>query len=237
MISEHVAHPKKAETQAEDLRRLWRLGLDPIPNMTELLESRGIKVILISGEKGFDGLFTTVQDNHPVIVVGKEWPGERQRMTLAHELGHLVLSPTGPRKEQEDLAKRFGGAFLIPAETARAELGQRRRTLGWGELFTLKRKYGASVKAWLMRAKDLEIIDENRYVSLLKYYNKQGWNRGEPYPLPQEEPTRFRRLLYQALAEGFLKETKAAELDGQPLRAFIKVMAEEGAGFADHPRG
>ena len=158
-------------------------------------------------------------------------------MTLAHELGHLVLSPTGTRREQEALARRFGGVFLVPAETVKAELGQRRRTLGWGELFTLKKKYGVSVKAWLVRAKDLEIIDENRYASLLKNYNRQGWNKEEPYPLLQEETTRFRRLLYQALAEGFLKATKAAELDGRPLRAFMEVMAEEGAELADPLRG
>ena len=135
------------------------------------------------------------------------------------------------------MVKRFAGAFLVPAETVRAELSQRRRTLDWGELFTLKRRYGISVKAWLVRAKDLEIIDENRYVSLLKDYNRRRWNAGEPYPLPEEKPTRFRRLLYQGLAEGFLTDTKAAELDGRPLQVFLKAMAQEGATLADHPRG
>jgi Zn-dependent peptidase ImmA (M78 family)/DNA-binding XRE family transcriptional regulator len=226
--------PQDIEARAEELRRRWNLGLDPIPNMTELLEEHGVKVIFIEGEAGFDGLFTKVQEKIPVIVVGKEWPGERQRMTLAHELGHLVLLPGGSSKEQEAAVKRFAGAFLIPAETARAELGERRKSLNWGELFTLKRKYGASVKAWLMRAKDLEIIEPSRFVSLLKLYNKRGWNHGEPNALGQEEPTRFRRLLYQGLAEGFLTEAKAAELDGHPLRTFLQIMATEGAALANH---
>lgn len=222
------AQPEEVETQAERLRRLWRLGLDAISNMTELLESQGIKVVLIGGEIWFDGLLATVHENRPVIVIGKEWPGERQRMTLAHELGHLILRPTGDRREQEIKAKRFGGAFLVPAEAARVELGSHRKTLDWGDLFTLKRKHGVGMRAWLIRAKDLEIIKENRYVSLLKYYNKRGWNRGEPFPLRQEEPTRFMWLPYQALAEAFIREAKAAELDGLPLRAFLKTMAEGG---------
>ena len=229
--------PKDVEARAEELRRRWNLGWDSIPNMTELLEEHGVKVIFIEGEVGFDGLFTNVQGKIPVIVVGKEWPGERQRMTLAHELGHLVLLLDGPTKVQEAAVKHLAGAFLIPAVTARAELGERRTSLNWGELFTLKRKYGVSAKAWLMRAKDLGIIEAGKFVSLLKYYNMRGWNRGEPNPLVQEEPTRFRRLLYQGLEEGFLTETKAAELDGQPLRTFLHMMAIEEAAFANHPRG
>jgi len=233
--SRSVPAAEKAEALAETLREAWQLGLDPIPNMTELLESQGIKVIFISGEKGFDGLSTTAQGNRPIIVVGKEWPGEKQRITLAHELGHVILPQAGTVRRQKGLAKRFASAFVVPAKTARAELGQRRKTLDWGELFVLKRRFGVSVKAWLVRAKDLEIIDENRYGSLLKDYNRRRWNKGEPCPLPEEKPTRFRRLLYQGLAEGFLAETKAAELDGRPLQVFLRVRAKEGATLADHP--
>jgi hypothetical protein len=41
-------------------------------------------------------------------------------------------------------------------------------------------------------------------------------------------------LLYQGLAEGFLTEAKAAELDGHPLRTFLQIMATEGAALANH---
>ena len=41
-------------------------------------------------DKKFDGL-SAKADGKQVVVVGKEWPGDRQRFTLAHELGHLVL--------------------------------------------------------------------------------------------------------------------------------------------------
>ncbi len=235
--SKHVATPEQAENRATELRRKWELGLNPIPVMTELLEDRGIKVILIESEDGFDGLFAMAGQHHPIVVIGKGWDGDRQRMTLAHELGHLVLEPEGEPKKQERLIMRFAGAFLVPQETALKELGEHRRTLTWPELIPLKRIYGMSIKAWILRARDLGIISESRYVSLLKFYNKKGWGRGEPEQLPSEEPTRFKRLLYQALAEGLLTESKAAELDGRPLRAFLQKMATEGAVFADDPRG
>src|SRR5712692_3020654 len=33
-----------AEQLAKDVREAWKLGIDPIPNMTELLEEKGLKV-------------------------------------------------------------------------------------------------------------------------------------------------------------------------------------------------
>ena len=34
-----------AENAARDIRVHWGLGIDPIPNLSELLEERGIKVL------------------------------------------------------------------------------------------------------------------------------------------------------------------------------------------------
>ncbi len=41
-------------------------------------------------ENKFDGLAARVS-GMPIVVVGRHWPGDRQRFTLAHELGHLML--------------------------------------------------------------------------------------------------------------------------------------------------
>ena len=38
----------EAEQLAADVRSAWRLGSDPIPNMTELLEEKGLKVLICS---------------------------------------------------------------------------------------------------------------------------------------------------------------------------------------------
>ena len=37
----------EAEKLAKDVREAWKLGLDPIPNMTELLEEKGLKVLTV----------------------------------------------------------------------------------------------------------------------------------------------------------------------------------------------
>ena len=73
----------------------------------------------------------------------KDW-GERQR--LAHELGHLVLD-VAPKGDDEKAARRLAGAFLMPSETLRAEIGRRRKSVVLGEFFDLKRIFGVSAQA------------------------------------------------------------------------------------------
>ena len=61
----------------------------------------------------FDGLQATVADK-PVIVVSKGWPGDRQRFTLAHELGHLLLhGRLTDGLDEERACHRFASAFLL----------------------------------------------------------------------------------------------------------------------------
>ena len=60
-----------------------------------------------------------------VIVVNRKDSGERQRFTLTHELGHLVLT-VDDKVDSEKAAHRFAGAFLMPADTVRIEIGRRR---------------------------------------------------------------------------------------------------------------
>ncbi|MYK31265.1 MAG: ImmA/IrrE family metallo-endopeptidase, partial [Boseongicola sp. SB0670_bin_30] len=88
--------PAEAELAALGMRAHWGLGLDPIPNLVDLLEERGIKVLAM-GLPNVDGLTARVRREDrsvaSVVVVNREDWGERQRFTLAHELGHMVLDP------------------------------------------------------------------------------------------------------------------------------------------------
>ena len=73
-------------------------------------------------------------------------PGDRQRLSLARELGHLILQPLG-NLDPVKAAYRFAGAFLGPEAIAQFELRDKRRTLGDYELHMLKDKYGLSMQA------------------------------------------------------------------------------------------
>jgi Zn-dependent peptidase ImmA (M78 family)/transcriptional regulator with XRE-family HTH domain len=216
-----VTDVRDAEDAARSVREDWGLGNDPIPNLAELLEERGVKVMSLDLDD-IDGLAARVhrrgRDAARVIVIKRSTWSERKRFNLAHELGHMVMSVTG-RIDGEKAAHRFAGAFLMPADVLRAEVGASRSSLSLGELVVLKERFGVSVQALTFRCKDLSIINQAAFSKLFATFTERGW-RSFPYEEPAtmkpelEEPKRFERLCYRALAEGVIGESRAAELLG-----------------------
>jgi Zn-dependent peptidase ImmA (M78 family)/transcriptional regulator with XRE-family HTH domain len=216
------------------LRKLWQLGTDPIENLIEVLEDRGMKVVLLETEEEFDGLSCWANGRIPVILVKSGLSGDRQRSSLAHELGHLMMNASSD-VDEEKAALRFSGAFLVPAEVAYRELGKQRNTIELAELNMLKRKYGMSMQQWIYRAKDLSIISESRAQQLFRLFRMKGWNRKEPgYVVLREEPQRFKRLLLQAVSEGLISPVRAAEILGQSFDDFRKSLQVELAEETRH---
>ena len=222
----------EADRAARSLREHWGLGNDPIPNLVELLEEQGIKVLAVN-LTNIDGLTAHVRRSEhgvvPVIVVNRQEWGERQRFTLAHELGHLVMD-VAPKVNEEKAAYRFAGAFLMPANALWAAIGKRRTSIGWGELFALKQLFGVSVQAITYRCKELGIFREAMFRRLFDDFARFGW-RSPPYKEPYarkkgEEPKRFERLTFRALAEGAISEAKAAELLGMSVHELNSQMEE-----------
>jgi Zn-dependent peptidase ImmA (M78 family)/transcriptional regulator with XRE-family HTH domain len=202
------------EEMAIQLRAEWNLGLDPIENVMDVLEQRGIKVGIIEASDKFDALTLWYDNEHPVIIVNKRFSGDRQRFSLAHELGHLILSITGDIDE-ENAAYRFAGAFLVPRSMAYLELGERRHMLDFRELYVLKHKYGMSMGAWIRRAKDLGIITESAAKRHWMQIRAQGWHKLEPWKqVPAEFPTQMKLLLFRAMSEHKISQSRFAELLG-----------------------
>jgi len=210
------------ESVADLMREQWKLGLNPIADLVDTLEAKGINVFITQydGHKHFNGLSAIVNGN-PVIVVGKHWPGDRQRFTLAHELGHLVLNDRLHKNLDEELAcHRFAGAFLVPQAKVITNLGNKRSWLEPQELMILKHEYGLSMAGWLYRARDLGILPQQHFGKLWSYFNKHGWKEIEPNPqYPKEQTHMFEQLVYHALAEDLIGEAKAAELLGMSVTA------------------
>ena len=216
---------RDAEDAARSVRDDWGLGNDPIPQLAELLEERGVKVLAVDLDD-IDGLAAKVsrkgRDAARVVVIKKSAWSERKRFTLAHELAHMVLSVASGINE-EKAADRFAGAFLMPADVLRAEVGANRSSISIGELVALKERFGVSIQALTYRCKDLGIIGQSEFASLFKTFAERGWRNPpfeEPGTLPPEveTPKRFERLCYRALAERVIGESRAAELLGISVR-------------------
>ena len=63
------------------------------------------------------------------------------------------------------------------------------------------------------RLKDLGIIQEPYYKSLVIRFRQKGWHRKEPgLEVPSEKAHTFNQMLFHALGEEYIGEPKAAEL-------------------------
>jgi Zn-dependent peptidase ImmA (M78 family) len=222
-----------AERAADSLRKHWNLGIDPIPNLIELLEERGIKVLVLDSAENIDGLAAQVRRSRGepvrIIVIRKGVHGERQRFSLAHELGHMVMDIEGDERFREKAAQRFAGAFLMPAEAMLSNAGKHRSSIGWSELFGLKTLFGASIQAITYRCGDLGIFPAVVSERLFREFARLGYRTApdyEPNHLPEEKPGRFDRLCYRALAEGAISEPRGAELLNITLRELNRRMEE-----------
>ncbi|MBS3821662.1 MAG: ImmA/IrrE family metallo-endopeptidase [Phycisphaerae bacterium] len=204
------------ETAAEQLRRAWRLGEQPIDSVTDTIETHG--GIVAEADDGetpdFDGLSGWANDRVPVTVVSKQTPDDRRRFSLAHELGHLFMECGGiDAKTEERWAHRFAAAFLVPRRVVHQELGERRRRLNFNELAILKLKHGLSMQAWIYRAHDLGIIDDRHKRTLFTDFSARGWRRDEPVQYEgREQPQRLKQLAARAFAEGVITQERAEQL-------------------------
>ncbi|PIF75501.1 Zn-dependent peptidase ImmA (M78 family) [Variovorax sp. 54] len=209
-----------AEQAAESLRRIWSLGIDPIPILAEILEDKGVKVIALDLPEKVSGSKAFVTRPHaydvPVIVVNQRHNGERQRFTLAHELAHLVLRFSGlDDADQEKAADRFAGAFLMAQDMMHRLLGAHRTSISLGELVELKKLFKVSVAALVVRCAQLGVLPKGAYGRLWGQIRALGWNgpdSNEPNKFPPEVPQRMERMCLRAVAENALSESKAAEL-------------------------
>lgn len=223
------------EIDADRVREAWELGFDPIPDLIDVLETHGIRVFMIDADADskFDGLAARVA-GMPIVVVGRHWPGDRQRFTLAHELGHLMLEGRLADDLDEEMAcNRFAGAFLFPRASVLQELGEHRNAIELKELGLLKEEFGLSMAGILYRARYLEIISPAYREEQAKLFRIKGWYRKEPGgDYPSEKAHIFEQLVFHALAEEYIGESKAAELMNMPLHQFRRVRSMEGGDAA-----
>jgi len=221
-IKRPISSFEEIEEFAREVRKKWKLGIDPIVNLVEVLEERGVKVVMISSDDKIDGLSTWANDTLPIIVVKENQPSDRLRFSLAHELGHLLMD-TMKSINPEKAADRFAGAFLVPKEAVTIEFGESRNRISIFELQTLRKKYGMSAQAWVYRLKDTGIINEQFYVRIWRVFNREKiFDKELGDPLVKERPKRLEWLVVQAAEERLISQPRAAELLGISLDNFRK---------------
>ncbi len=230
MRCDHIASEDEIDAKANVLRNSWDLGMDPIPSMCALLEEKGLLVIEADLPENINGLtchaLRTGADNPEteVIVVSSRSNVERKRFTLAHELAHRIIQSTGnPAIKLETAMNRFAGAFLMPSEHLSRGAGSHRRRITYYEIIRLKRFYGVSAAALLLRFGQAGILPGAAVQRAFATFAR-AWRKVEPEPIREnegfgafEKPSRFKNLVWRAVGEELISPLRAAQFLQQPL--------------------
>ncbi len=194
------------------------LGVDempPLENPAKLLELKGFLLLEVREEDmEIDGA-NTVVDGVPIIILKKTDKGDRQRFTLAHELGRMVMDIQDETLDEEKCAHRFASDFLLPTPLMYAAFGERRKRLKLEELANYKQWFKVSMAAIVMRLKDLGIITDYTHRQYFITAKKHGFYEKEPVPVEPERFTLLERTVYKLLSEDIITSSRARSLLGE----------------------
>jgi Zn-dependent peptidase ImmA (M78 family)/transcriptional regulator with XRE-family HTH domain len=192
------------------LRREWAVPAGPLESMVALVENAGALVAarelvppapLDSGASSVpvDAVSCTPPREEPLVLLNVGTPAERQRFTLAHELGHMVMHQV-PHPDQEKQANSFAAELLMPARDIRPDLASGPVTLP--RLLELKKHWTVSMWALLRRAHTLGVLSDWQYRSLAVEMSSLGYRTAEPGELDIETPTVVTSLITWHLEHG-----------------------------------
>lgn len=207
------------------LRAAWRMPIGPVRNLIRWVESAGVIVIEEDfGTHRIDGMSQWAGD-HAVIILNSVLPTDRKRLTVAHELGHLVLHTAYVDLDIEDHANQFAAEFLMPGHVISPQLTR----LTLGKLSDLKAEWGVSMQAIFERAFRLNKATAEERQKFYRQMTSRGWKTREPGSelLPTETPE---------LAASVGRRLNESGLTDHEIRKLIGVRGTHPTPFTRAPR-
>jgi Zn-dependent peptidase ImmA (M78 family)/DNA-binding XRE family transcriptional regulator len=201
---------EKIEEIALRLREHWGIGTKPIKNLSNLLLKKGFIISRIE-------LNTTKMDAHscwikgmPYIILSSDKDcAVRDRFSLAHELGHLILhshlDDDEARKNHkliENEANRFAGAFLMPVKSFANDI----YSASLDNFLLIKEKWKVSIASMIKRCYELDLTTEDQYRNLNKHLAIKKWKKKEPLDdvIEFEKPNIFKEAFDLLLENNIL---------------------------------
>ncbi len=211
---------------AQKVRRIWKLDKPVIENVTSLLESKGILVTSFDfATERVDSRCVLTMTKHPIIIFNQTLLGDRQRFSLAYQLGHLLMHTAFKLSFDQDIAHEanlFAAEFLMPEKDIRKDFDN---GITLPLLAELKHKWKASMISLLYRADDLGYLTPNQKRYLVQQFNEQKLRRREPIELdiPIEKPHLVRKLISDIKAKRKLDTKEIASLFHLNTDEFIEL--------------
>lgn len=192
---------------ANHLRDIWLVSPGPIDNVVNLIESWGGIVIPCDfGTNLIDAMSQRIEGLPVLFFININSPADRIRMTLCHELGHMILHTTSLVDDEimEKEADKFAGCFLLPTNEIRPQL---RNKFNLRHLANLKMHWKVAMQAIAVRAEELDLITPYQYKMFFIEMGKLGYRKREPYEPPKEKPRLLRIMIkYHTDQLGYTKQ-------------------------------
>ena len=201
-----VTETQTPQIIAAKLRQLWKVETPIIADLTKLIEDNGIVIkSLPFNTDRVDSRSILTDDKFPIIFFNESLLGDRQRFSLAYELGQLIMhtfSIVPLDRSVSHEANAFAAEFLMPAKDIVTDFKDGVTIPLLGEL---KRKWKVSMISLLYRADDLGLLSPNQKRYLIQQFNQLKIRRREPMELDiaKEQP----RLIQRWIAD-FRSKTK-----------------------------
>jgi Zn-dependent peptidase ImmA (M78 family)/DNA-binding XRE family transcriptional regulator len=243
----------QGRNMADALRELLALGLSPVVDLTTLIEDVTGVDVATRPLSGVAGMCLSDPDRHTyLLMASSSEPAERQRFTLAHELGHLLFADgahvdlaDSEQDPTETRANEFAHNFLLPQQAVHAWLDRNRAgdvisPVEERSLSLLTRYFAVSpmvVKIQLKRM-SLALAPAGALPTAAALATRHGWRAEyEAKQTAARVPRTPRRLTERAtvaFARGQLAATTLAHLEG---RAVGDIEAELPLLTAQHGSG
>jgi Zn-dependent peptidase ImmA (M78 family)/transcriptional regulator with XRE-family HTH domain len=207
-----------AEGVAIQERRRLGLGDQPVVHLRSVLEwDVGLRIFY--GEKlpsAVAGMYAWTADLGCCILINRNHPPQRRRVSMVHEYGHLIVdrykpgidyvSMTGRKPANERFAETFGLGFLMPASSVRSkfhEIVTSTSDFRVADLCRLSHFYFVSVEAMALRLEKLGLIPKGSSENLKesKFSPMKASQMLELLPHPetsQPYPERYKFLAVHA---------------------------------------
>lgn len=204
------------------IRAAERLGCVVLPMNDELGRHMGLSLRV--------DLVPIISVSRPSLDAARHVPGDRQRMTVAHEIGHLALHSGSPppstateASQIEKQAFRFAGAFLAPGDAMLEELDEHGGRVTLRTLASIKETWGVAIKALVMRYRSLGVIDDDHARNLYKQISARGYNKGEPVEVGNEKAIWLSRALAKTTSSSGARGLRdASDRSGIGLSHFVR---------------
>lgn len=189
----------------------------PLDNLTNKLENNNFLILEINYEEKFDGFCEYVDNLAFIILSSKGY--ERNRFTLAHELGHLILKfpDDFDALTKEKYCDYFASCLLMPEKGIKKELNLRQNeilnNISLNEILMLAMEYQVSLNAMVVRLYELGIISENKKNSLFIELSKMGL-RTKQFKFVEEHPTRKSKIIFRLEALNIISKDETIKYLG-----------------------